>query len=77
MNSGHERQESDERHRSHSNSYLVRVWQETGSEARVRFYLRDLKTGEERYLGDPERVGEILSGGLERRSGAARSQETA
>lgn len=47
-----------------SNSYLVRVWRENGAEAKVRFYLRDLKTGEERYLGDPDRIGEVLRGGF-------------
>lgn len=47
-----------------SNSYLVRVWQENGKEADLRFYLRDLKTGEERYLGDAKRVGELLTRGL-------------
>lgn len=49
---------------STSNSYLVRVWQETGKEADLRFYLRDLKTGEERYLGDAKRIGELLTRGL-------------
>lgn len=47
-----------------SSSYLVRVWQETGSDSGVRFYFRDLKTGEERYLGDPTRIGELLTRGL-------------
>jgi hypothetical protein len=27
----------------------------------VRVYLRNLQTGEELYLGDPGRVGEVLS----------------
>ena len=27
----------------------------------VRVYLRNLQTGEELYLGDPKRVGEVLS----------------
>ena len=49
---------------STSSSYLVRVWQETGEDAEVRFYLRNLKTGEERYLGDPKQIAELLTGGL-------------
>ena len=52
------------RHRSGSSSYLVRVWQESGPDGRVRFYLRDLKTGEERYVGDPRRIGDLLTNGL-------------
>ncbi len=51
-------------HNPTSNSYLVRVWQE--SEATdLRFYLRDLKTGEERYLGDLKQIGELLTRGLD------------
>lgn len=46
---------------SRSNSYLVRVWRETGEDADIRLYLRDLETGEERYIGDAERLGEILA----------------
>jgi hypothetical protein len=46
-----------------SSSFLVRMWREpqaTG-EGPVRVYLRNLQTGEELYLGDPARVGEVLS----------------
>ena len=50
---------------STSNSYLVRVWQETGKDADLRFYLRDLKTGAERYLGDLKQIGELLTRGLQ------------
>lgn len=49
---------------STSSSYLVRVWQETGEDADLRFYLRDLKTGEERYLGDSKQIAELLTRGL-------------
>lgn len=46
-----------------SSSFLVRMWREpqaTGS-GPVRVYLRNLQTGEELYLGDPDRVAEVLS----------------
>jgi hypothetical protein len=45
-----------------SSSFLVRLWREpqADGEGPVRVYLRNLKTGEEIYLGDPRRVGEIL-----------------
>ena len=64
---------------STSNSYLVRVWQETGKDTGLRFYLRDLKTGAERYLGDQEQISEILTRGLEpvEDTGKARHKETA
>ncbi len=42
-------------------SYLVRFWMEPTGSADVmsfRGYARDLKTGEERYYGDPRRFGE-------------------
>ena len=51
---------------SASSSFLVRVRRETGQDNEVRFYLRNLKTGEERYLGDAERLGELLTTGLPR-----------
>lgn len=64
--------------RSGSSSYLVRVWQETGDDARVRFYLRDLKTGEERYVGDSSRIGDVLANGLRAGDKAtARRRQTA
>lgn len=63
---------------SSSNSYLVRVWQESGVEADLRFYLRDLKTGEERYLADPEQISELLIRGLRTgKSVRERREETA
>ena len=49
---------------SRSNSYLVRVWTEFGDEPKVRFYLRDLKSGVERYLTEPGRVADSLTMGL-------------
>ena len=63
---------------STSSSYLVRVWRETGEGAEVRFYLRNLKTGEERYLGDPGQIAELLTGGLRvDRAPRPRQRETA
>ncbi len=62
-------------HQSTSNSYLVRVWRETGADANLRFYLRDLKTGEERYLGDAKQIGELLTRGLRVETAARPRQE--
>lgn len=42
-------------------SYLVRCWQEPRNrdgESPFRVYIRDLKTGEERYFDDPRRFAE-------------------
>lgn len=48
----------------HSSSFLVRIWpeaRETGAAAApLRVYVRDLRTGEEHYLADPEEVGRLL-----------------
>lgn len=45
-------------------SYLVRVWLEPreveGKPARVRGFVRDLRTGEERYLNDPAELSSYL-----------------
>lgn len=47
-----------------AHSYLVRVWVEPremeGESARVRGYVRDLRTGEETYLNDPDELGPYL-----------------
>ena len=50
-----------------SSSFLVRMWREPQAEGSgpVRVYLRNLQTGEELYLGDPKRVGEILATEIE------------
>ena len=48
-----------------SASYLVRVWSEPqgarDDEALLRYYVRDLRTGEERYFSDPAGLGELVS----------------
>ena len=61
---------------STSSSYLVRVWREPGQDAEVRFYLRNLKTGEERYLGDAERLEDILKTGLRKEQSAQAQTRT-
>jgi len=47
-----------------SGSFLLRVWTETrevdGAPPRVRVYLRNLKTGEEQYLGDLDQLGDTV-----------------
>lgn len=52
----------DRRRRAHS--YLVRVWVEPreldGEDDRMRGYVRDLRTGEEAYLRDPDELGRFL-----------------
>ena len=55
-----------------SSSFLVRMWREpqATSPGPVRVYFRNLQTGEELYLSEPARVGEVLS-----REAAAMGQE--
>lgn len=47
-----------------SGSFLVRVWYETretsGEEPSFRGYIRNLQTGEERFVRDPETVSEQI-----------------
>lgn len=52
-----------ESHGGESCSFLVRMWREPQAEGvgPTRVYMRNLQTGEELYLGDPKRVGEVLS----------------
>jgi hypothetical protein len=46
-------------------SWLVRCWEEPREqppdEPVLRYMVRDLKTGEERYLSDPRELGELVS----------------
>ncbi len=46
-------------------SWLVRCWEEPREqppdEPVLRCMVRDLKTGEERYLADPRELGELVS----------------
>ncbi len=61
-------------------SYLVRFWvepRETGSESGLfRGYARDLRTGEERYFGDPQGLSEHIERRLQAtlQAGDARSE---
>jgi hypothetical protein len=45
-------------------SWLVRLWEETRENPReepvVRCFIRDLRTGEERYVNDPRELGELM-----------------
>ncbi|HKI01253.1 MAG TPA: hypothetical protein VKK31_04685 [Thermoanaerobaculia bacterium] len=45
-------------------SWLVRCWEEPREVAQgepvPRCFIRDLRTGEERYLSDPREIGELM-----------------
>ena len=47
-----------------SGSFLLRIWSEPreteGETPRVRVFLRNLKTGEETYLGDLDQLGDTV-----------------
>ena len=46
-------------------SWLVRCWEEPREQSQedpvLRGFVRDLKTGKERYLSDPRELGEMLT----------------
>jgi hypothetical protein len=46
-------------------SWLIRCWEEPTKQSQddpvVRGFVRDLKTGKERYVSDPRELGEILA----------------
>jgi hypothetical protein len=46
-------------------SWLVRCWEEPSQQAEdrpvLRGFIRDLKTGKERYLSDPGELGEMVT----------------
>lgn len=54
----------EHQHDQVSRSFLVRVWYEASEsgegEAPFRGYLRNLQTGEERFLRDPRKIGEEI-----------------
>ena len=47
---------------SQSGSFLLRIWEEgreiDGEAPKMRVFMRNLKTGEEHYLGDLDQLGE-------------------
>lgn len=45
------------RPRQETASFLVRLWREPGDRPVVRGYLRNLGSGEEQYIRDPEQIG--------------------
>ena len=55
--------------RQQCGSFLVRCWAEprevAGQPEVVRIYVRDLRSGEEHYISDPSRLGEMLQRGLQ------------
>jgi hypothetical protein len=59
-------------------SWLVRFWEESREDPReapvVRCFIRDLRTGEERYVSDPRELGELMLQHL--RSAREESDET-
>ena len=62
-------------------SYLLRFWEEPrrndGQAPVLRCYLRNLKTGQEIYVGDPSTLGGQLLAQLQRQPDAAPSAQTA
>lgn len=54
-------------------SWLVRCWEEPReaphAEPVLRCFIRDLRTGEERYLTDPREIGELVLRQLQAASG--------
>jgi hypothetical protein len=58
-------------------SWLVRCWEEPREHpdegAAFRCFVRNLKTGEERYLTDPREIGEILARKLREEAGAPKA----
>jgi hypothetical protein len=62
-------------------SWLVRCWEEprelAQAEPVLRCFVRDLRTGEERYLTDPREIGELVLRQLRSMSGGAGRNEPA
>jgi hypothetical protein len=57
------KERTDERPRSQSGSFLLRFWVEPSAgpgEPALRGCLRNLQTGEEHYLNDPGKVGDLV-----------------
>jgi hypothetical protein len=62
-----------------SGSFLIRFWTEPreveAGEETVRGFVRNLKTGEEQYLNDPQKLGELVLDAL--KNGAQEPAEPA
>ncbi|HJX29857.1 MAG TPA: hypothetical protein VJ885_18295 [Thermoanaerobaculia bacterium] len=47
-----------------SGSFLIRIWEENreieGEAPKMRVFMRNLKTGEEHYLGDLDQLGDAV-----------------
>ncbi|HEY0514518.1 MAG TPA: hypothetical protein VGH73_21630 [Thermoanaerobaculia bacterium] len=60
-------------------SWLVRCWEEPRDQPQgdpvLRCFIRDLKTGEERYLSDPRELGDLVTGGRGRQGTAETEPE--
>lgn len=60
-----------------SGSFLLRIWTEgreiEGEAPKTRVYMRNLKTGEEQYLGDLDQLGEEVLRQFQQNSGTAGS----
>lgn len=65
--------------RKMSDSFLVRCWREPRElddlPEVVRVYVRNLKTGEEHYLNDASRIGELVERGLQQPADPARGAD--
>lgn len=61
-------------------SWLVRCWEEprelAHAEPVLRCFVRDLRTGEERYLTDPREIGELVLRQLRAAHNAARNESS-
>jgi hypothetical protein len=53
-----------------SGSFLLRIWSEQGEAPRVRVFIRNLKTGEEQYLGDLDQLGDTVLRQFQQRAGS-------
>jgi hypothetical protein len=61
-------------------SWLVRCWEEPREAAQgdplLRCFVRDLRTGEERYLSDPREIGELMLRQLRTARKAGRTEDS-
>jgi hypothetical protein len=59
-----EKTDAPRQRENNSGSFLLRIWKEEsaaeGTTPRVRVFIRNLKTGEEQYLGDLDQLGDMV-----------------